>query len=132
MQSSSKSDNGVQEKKKRPSVDDLMRRIKWPFNRFYLFLVIAIIFATGLGLVSYKVYLVSDAASLDLSRPGFQKVRDEVSASKEEPILSSTGEVGQGFIHEVIDALDYYRNRVGSSTPFAPEPLLDDNLINVN
>ena len=123
-------ENEFERKPKRLSFDDLMQRIKWPFNRFYLFLLIAVGFALLMGLVSYRIYQLSDAASLDLSRPGYEKVQTEAVANKDEPVISPLGQIDQGFVHKIIGATDYYRSRVGEAMPFSNEPLLDENLIN--
>lgn len=124
-------ENESDRRPKRPSLDDLMQRIKWPFNRFYLFLLIAVGFALAMGLVSYRIYQLSDAASLDLSRPGYEKPQTETTTVKNEPIIAPLGEIDQGFVHKIIGATDYYRSRVGEATPFSNEPLLDENLINL-
>lgn len=117
-------------KTRRPSLDEIMSRIKWPFNRFFLFLLIAVLFALVMGFASYKIYEWSDAASLDLSSPEYQRLRQEATHSKDEPVLSASGEINRNFVHQVISASDYYRNQLGDAKPFADEALLDENLIN--
>lgn len=123
-----------QTKKSRPTFDELIQRINWPFNRFFLFLIFAIMLALLMGFVSYKIYQSSDAASLDLSLPEHQnRLREENrSLSSEEKVIDPTGKVDDAFANQVREYLQHYEESVGETKPFAPDALLDENLINLS
>ena len=126
-------DNNPKPKPPRPTLDEVMRRIKWPLNRFFLFLLIAVIFAVSMGITSYGIYRISDAASLDLSLPAHQKkIRDDKLTPPEKAlVIESTGIVDAIFAQQVADYIQQYQDSVGEAQPFAPDALLDENLINV-
>ena len=119
--------------KTRPTVDELMNQIRWPFNRFFLFLTIAVVFAVIMGAVSYGIYRMSDGASLDLSLPSHQKQLREKnnSAPTRNSAIEPSGVVDEVFTTQVIDYVERYQKSVGEAKPFAPEVLLDENLINL-
>ncbi len=123
-------------KASRPTFDELMSHIKWPFNRFYLFLLISVIFAVIMGAISYGIYRMSDAASLDLSLPAHQdrlrKEKENNSLPSREVVVDPVGMVDGVFANQVADSLQYYQDSVGDSIPFAPDVLLDENLINLS
>ena len=125
-------DNNPKPKSSRPTLDEMMRRIRWPFNRFFLFLLIAVIFAVSMGVASYGIYRISDAASLDLSLPAHQKkIRDDRLTPPEKAlVIESTGIVDAIFAQQVADYIQQYQDSVGEAQPFAPDALLDENLIN--
>lgn len=118
----------------RLSFDELMNRIKWPLNRFFLFLLIAVIFAIVMGAASYGIYRMSDAASLDLSLPEHQKKLHEQNQNmpSQKVAIEPLGMVDEIFIQQVADAIKYYEASVGEAKPFAPDALLDENLINLS
>ena len=111
------------------TIDGLIDRFDLPFNRFFIFLSLAILLATILGTIGLKIYDLSDAASLDLSRPGYQKVRTETNKSQDSPTISPDGQVDTKFKLEVESAVAYHRGLVGANA-FSEAPLLDENLIN--
>lgn len=119
--------------KPRPTVDEIMSRIKWPFNRFFLFLTIAVLFAVIMGAISYGIYRMSDGASLDLSLPAHQKQLREKNNSvpARDSVIEPSGVVDEVFATQVIDYIERYQKLVGEAEPFAPEVLLDENLINL-
>lgn len=114
---------------RRLSIDDLVDRLNLPFNRFFLFLLLAVAFALLMGGIGYGIYRSSDAASLDLSRPGYQSSVPDDNIKREEPSIENEGDIDASFAHKVISASDHYRSRVGDVAPFSPEALLDENLI---
>lgn len=126
----------IPKKPTRPTLDEIMCRIKWPFNRFYLFLLIAVIFALVMGAASYGIYRMSDAASLDLSLPSHQdrlrEEREKRELPSKEIVVDPAGVVDGVFANQVADYLRYYQDSVGEAQPFAPDVLLDENLINLS
>lgn len=114
----------------RRSLSDRLDSIKLPFNRFFLFLAMVIMAAVAMGLISFRLYQLSDAASLDLSRPQYQSVREEVKQDvKGDPKIELVGKVDASFKQEVLSGLEHYHRQVGNGRPFSELPLLDENLI---
>ena len=60
-------------------------------HRFLLLIVLSIIIASVLVIISMMMYSSSGAAQLDLSRPGYDDVRDQIDKSDDFNDYSSTG-----------------------------------------
>lgn len=114
----------------RRSLSDRFDSIKLPFNRFFLFLAMVIMTAIVMGLIGFRLYQLSDAASLDLSRPQYQAIWKEAKQDvKSDPRIEITGEIDASFKQEVLSGLEHYHSQIGDGRPFSDLPLLDENLI---
>lgn len=74
----------------------------WQQHKFMVLVGMTIIVALALVSVSLWLYNSSGAAQLDLSRPGYQDVRDQAKQSKDFTGFSSTGAIDK-------EALDEFR-----------------------
>lgn len=85
-------------------IKDLAREAsKLPYWRRHLFLVMvigSIVLAMFMVLIAMNLYRSSGAAQLDLSRPGYEKVREQVGRSSEVRAFSPTGELTPAAIDE--------------------------------
>lgn len=74
----------------------------WRQHLFLVMVVGAIILALFLVMIAMNLYRSSGAAQLDLSRPGYERVREQVGRSNEVRSFAPTGELTP-------EALDEFR-----------------------
>lgn len=112
-----------------PITHEEHRAYKVAKNRFVLMLLGAISVSLLLVILSMWLYNISGAAQVDLSRPGYQSVRDKV--VKEETIgqsFSSTGPVDDTALKEFRTLFDTTASKIQSTDTFAGDQLSDKAL----
>lgn len=124
--------SGEKPVKQRLSVGDWFDGIKIPFNRFFLFLLLVVALAAGMGLISFQMYRLSDAANLDLSLPDYREVRESANNTQAEPKVDLVGPVDAKFKQDVLDDLKYYQKQIGDGRAFSAVPLADETLISID
>lgn len=62
-------------------------------HKFLVMITASIVFAVALVVVSMRLYYTTGAAQLDLSRPGFTEIREQVSDQEDFDGFAATGEV---------------------------------------
>lgn len=73
---------------------------RWEQHRFMLLVGIAIVAALFLVSVALMLYNSSGAAQLDLSRPGYQSVRQQASQTETFTSFPSTGDINKKSLSE--------------------------------
>jgi hypothetical protein len=92
--------------------------------RLTIFVSIALLANVCLVVVALILYNSSGAAQLDLSRPGYIDVRDQVSTEELEIVnYSSNGRINQQTIAEFKKLLSEQADKVKASGAFAGDPL---------
>lgn len=92
--------------------------------RLTIFVSIALLANVCLVVVALILYNSSGAAQLDLSRPGYIDVRDQVSTEELEVVnYSSNGRINQQTIAEFKKLLSEQVDKVKASGAFAGDPL---------
>lgn len=112
-----------------PTTHEEHRAYQVAKNRFVLMLIGAISVSLVLVVIAMWLYNISGAAQVDLSRPGYQSVRDKV--VKEETIgrsFPSTGPVDQSALKEFRKLFDATASQIQSTDSFAGEQLSDKAL----
>ena len=66
-------------------------RFSWRDNKILLMVLLAIAIAITLVAIALRIYYVSGAAQLDLSRPEYETVREQVGVGIPKDTFSSTG-----------------------------------------
>jgi hypothetical protein len=98
-------------------------------NRFVMLIIGTIVIALLLVLVSLGLYAASGAAQLDLSRPDYKGVRDQISESDEyAKAFASTGPIDEQAIE---DFRKLYKDAVHQATTvpvYADDSLSDTSL----
>ena len=94
------------------SLTDWFDDLKLPFNRFYLFLSGVIIISGILGIISFRMYQLSGAEALDLSRPGYQVASKQTKVMETEPKINQIGQIDDKFKTEVSKSLDFYYKKI--------------------
>lgn len=101
----------------------------WDRHRFSLLLIITVIIAAVLTVVSMTLYSISGAAQLDLSRPGYQSVSDQVDTDTKIDSYSASGSVNKETIEEFITLYDEQAKKATGVDAFNGDPLNPEVLI---
>lgn len=95
----------------------------WGTHRLALLLIGTVIVTVVLTVVSMVLYRVSGAAQLDLSRPGYQSVSNQVDETARIDIYSSSGSVNKDTITEFMKLYDEQAARAKAVNAFNGDPL---------
>ena len=107
-------------------VDEVFSQSKY---RFLLMIFLAIVASTGLVAISMAIYNSSGAAQLDLSRPGYNDVRDQV--DKTDNTLTNfpeTGNISQTVIDNFGKAYSAESQKIKAVDAFGGDPLSPEAL----
>lgn len=100
----------------------------WQKHKFMILVWGAIATAVFLVLVSMNLYNSSGAAQLDLSRPGYQSVRDQIERGESNNEFSSSGSIDESVLSEFRDMYKKEADHVIITDGFGPEPVSDSSL----
>jgi hypothetical protein len=100
-----------------------MRARKLPFALF-----IAITATLILTLISLTIYKVGGFHRYDLSRPGFEKERTEISTAPTDISYDTTSPLSQQGVTEFITPLDQHRKNFDAYNAFGSGGLSDEDL----
>lgn len=95
----------------------------WDKHRLSLLLIVTVVIALILTVVSMIAYNVSGAAQLDLSRPGYSSVSDQVDKSDKITEYSAFGSVNKDSINEFIKLYDQQADKAKAVDAFNGDPL---------
>lgn len=91
-------------------------------------IALSILIALVLTMISVSLYIRSGASRLDLSRPGYEKVREQVSNEDENDTFSASGPMNVDVIDEFQALYTKKRATIGKLDPFSPTVLEDDSI----
>lgn len=97
-------------------------------HSFGLMIILAILITSGLVVVSMALYYSSGAAQLDLSRPGYNDVRDQIEKNDDFGDYSSTGAINAGVVTEFKLLFSERLKKIESVDSFGGDPLSSDAL----
>ena len=95
----------------------------WDRHRLSLLLIITVLIALVMTTISVIMYNSSGAAQLDLSRPGYLSVSDQVVETDQIDTYSSTGPVNEESIEEFMKMYDEQAAKVKKVDAFNGDPL---------
>jgi hypothetical protein len=95
----------------------------WDRHRLSLLLIITVVIALCLTVVSVVIYNVSGAAQLDLSRPGYRSVSDQVDKESKIDEYSASGSVNKETIEEFMKLYDTQAAKAKAVDAFNGDPL---------
>lgn len=95
----------------------------WDRHRLSLLLIITVIVAITLTIVSVIIYNSSGAAQLDLSRPGYRSVSDQVEKNDEIDTYGASGRVNKETIEEFMKLYDAQAAKAKAVDAFNGDPL---------
>lgn len=96
-------------------------------HRLLYGILLAIVIGMLLVAISMSLYVTSGASQLDLSRPGYEKARTQVNATKEDN-FDSVGPINAGVISEFQKLFDKRRETIDASDNFDSSVLDDSQL----
>ena len=100
----------------------------WANHRFLLLVIGTIVISIMLVIVSLVIYNVSGSAQLDLSRPGYQSVSQQVERSDTAQGFSANGDVNMGTIDEFLRLYDQQAKKAKAIDAFNGDPLNPETL----
>jgi len=95
----------------------------WGKHRLSLLLIGTVSIALVMTVVSVAIYNTSGAAQLDLSRPGYLSVSDQVEKTDSIDTYSSSGAVNKDTIEEFIKLYDAQAKKAKAVDAFNGDPL---------
>lgn len=107
-----------------------MNRLKRIFLKHQLacFIAICVFISVIMSLVSLWLYKQSGAFRLDMSRPGYEKVRKQVERGRNDQPYESSGVLDAKAIKDFERRLDKYSKNLDNLGNFDQETLSDHNL----
>lgn len=100
----------------------------WAKHRFIIMIVAVIVVSFVLVGSSLALYASSGAAQLDLSRPGYQAVRDKVTPTDKFDSYPSTGELDKKSLEEFRTLFNKQANQVIGVDSFGGDVMSDASL----
>lgn len=97
-------------------------------HRMVYGIIAALLIAMLLTAVSMALYVSSGASRLDLSRPGYERVRTEVQSDSEEPAFSATGPMNSQVAQDFQKRFDKHRDTLSKLNNFGSKALDDAEL----
>jgi hypothetical protein len=101
----------------------------WGRHRFSLLLVLTVLVAIALTVISMTLYSISGAAQLDLSRPGYQSVSNQVDTETKIDTYSASGSVNRDTIQEFMQLYDEESKKAKAVDAFNGDPLNPEVII---
>ncbi len=97
-------------------------------HRIFYAIILALLVAMLLTAVSMALYVSSGASRLDLSRPGYESLRDEVQQGGDESTFSSTGPINSGVADDFQQRFDKHRDTLSKLGDYSSRALDDQQL----
>lgn len=97
-------------------------------HQFGIMVIISIFLALTLVFISMALYYSSGTAQLDLSRPGYVDVRDQIDTSDNLQNYPSTGAITTAVLTEFKTLFDQKVSKIESVDVFGSDPLNPDGL----
>lgn len=101
-------------------------------HQFACFVILCILIATVMTLISLELYRRSGAMKLDMSRPGYEKVRTEVEKSSDDQPYDSSGALTEEAVQDFEDRVKKYRGELEGLGQYDNSIISDENLDLVN
>ncbi len=104
------------------------RMIRLAKNRFVMLIIGSIVISLLLVSIALAWYASSGAAQVDLSRPGYSGVRDQVSDNQDSTTFQSSGPITKEVLDSYEKLFDKTANQVTSVETFESQALSDETL----
>lgn len=101
---------------------------RWQQHRFMVLVAATIAASLLLVIVALWLYNTSGAAQLDLSRPGYQSVRDKIEHDNDFGEFSSSGEINDEVLEEFRTLYDKQLKEATTVESFGGNVMDDDSL----
>lgn len=97
-------------------------------NKLALAVLLALLVTAILTWISMWIYHVNDVSRLDISRPGYEVVRESVQRQEETDMFQSTGKLDKKALDMFQKEFDSKRKLLDDNSSFDPEVISDDQL----
>jgi hypothetical protein len=101
----------------------------WGKHRFLLLIVLTVATAIVMTCISIVMYNVSGTAQLDLSRPGYQSVSDQVDTDNTIDDYAAFGPVNKTTVDEFTKIYDEQADKAKAVDAFSGDPLNPEVLV---
>jgi len=108
--------------------EDTLVHLPWYRQRIVLFVASSIVIACLLVVVSMALYASSGAAQLDLSRPGYKSVQNEVDQNDNFESFPANGSVDSKTVDQFLKLYDKQTQPVNNANVFTDDALSDQAL----
>lgn len=107
----------------------MSRSITWlREHKLFFAILLAITTAIGMTCISLWIYHVNDVSRLDISRPGYEKVRQSVKRNEENTKFAPTGNLDQTALKQFDTLFGKARKDLDGNGKFDSNVLDDDQL----
>ena len=96
--------------------------------QFAVMVTLAVLLAVVMTSVSILVYTSSGAINIDLSRPGYEKAREETSASEPTTQFQPSGPMDQNAINDFNNRLESLQTDINNMNDFSADVMSDEAL----
>ena len=97
-------------------------------HRIFYAITLALLVAMLLTAISMALYVSSGASRLDLSRPGYESLREEVQQGGDESTFSSTGPINSSVADDFQQRFDKHRDTLSKLGNYGSNALDDQQL----
>lgn len=97
-------------------------------HQFACFITLCIVIAIAMTGISLEIYKHSDAIKLDMSRPGYEKVRKQVEKSADDQPFDSNGTIDKRAIDDFENRMNKYQKELNSLGNYDSSTIDDENL----
>lgn len=97
-------------------------------HRIVYGVILSLLVSILLTVISMALYVSSGASRLDLSRPGYERVRSNLQNDTEESRFSATGPMNQGVVNDFQARFSKHRETLGKLDSFGTGAIEDAEL----
>lgn len=96
--------------------------------KFALMITMAVIVAVVLSGISVFVYVYTGAINIDLSRPGYEKNREDTAYDDDEVPFSNSGPINKEVVEDFNQRLEKLQGELGGMNNFSADAMTDEAL----
>lgn len=97
-------------------------------HQFACFIVMCVVVAVAMTGISLELYKKSGAIKLDMSRPGYEKVRKEVEKSSDDQPFDSSGKLDKTAVQDFEKRLEKYQKELDNLGDYSGDSIQDEDL----
>ena len=101
-------------------------------HQFACFITLCVVIAGAMTVISLELYRRSGAMKLDMSRPGYEKVRTEVEKSSDDQPYDSSGALTDEALQDFENRIKKYRDELDNLGQYDNSIISDESLNLVN
>lgn len=101
-------------------------------HQFVCFIALCIVIAAVMTVISLELYRRSGAMKLDMSRPGYEKVRTEVEKSSDDQPYDSSGALTEEAVRDFENRVKKYQGELDNLGKYDNSIISDESLNLVN